>query len=137
MSIDDREAKVGGGLANSWPWVLAWFVLGSAYAFGVLSLLSIGVFILAAAAVATVPLAWRAPRWPGVPAFMSGFGVPLLYVAYLNRGGPGWVCTTTANSQECEDLGNPWPWLVAGAVLIVGGIALLLGLNRRRARHGH
>lgn len=59
---------------------------------------------------------------------LTGAGLPLLYVAYLNRAGPGAVCYHTALSGGCDQHLNPVPWLLIGLCLIAGGV---LGQARR------
>jgi hypothetical protein len=43
----------------------------------------------------------------------------LLYVAYVQRRGPGTVCWHTATASGCDQYLNPWPWLVAGAAFVI------------------
>lgn len=52
----------------------------------------------------------------------AGAAVPLLLVAWLNRGGPGQRCSTDGTTQSCTDLMNPWPWLGIGLVLLAGSL---------------
>lgn len=114
-----------------WPWFCAWFVVGALAASGLLTALTIGVFLLPIALVAAVFLAIRHDRRAGLAGLVSGLGVPLLYVAFLNREGPGNVCTTTATGQSCVEEYSPWGWLAAGAVFLLAGIVLGLVLRRR------
>ena len=114
-------------------WFIAWMLVGAGYAFGVLAVLSIGAFVLLITVVATIVLATRAGNRVGLPGLISGFSLPLFFVAFLNRSGPGTICTTTATSQSCSDEWSPWPWLVIGIVLLVGGCVLFVMANHRRA----
>ncbi|MGW2647083.1 hypothetical protein ACWC2T_19635 [Streptomyces sp. NPDC001393] len=116
-----------------WPWFGAWFTVGALASLGVLTVLTIGVFLLPVTLAAAVLVATRRGSRAGLPGLLSGLGVPLLYVAFLNRGGPGDVCTTTANSQSCVDEYNPWWWLAAGVVLLLAGV--VVGVVRRCKRH--
>lgn len=109
-----------------WLAFAGWALVGAGYAFGVLSLMSIGVFVLAGSVVLTL-LVRRAWGRGGIAGLVSGLGLPVLYVAYLNRGGPGWVCTTSGPAMSCTDAWNPWPWLAVGVAFVAGGIALQLG----------
>jgi len=54
---------------------------------------------------------------------LSGAGALLLYVAWVQRAGPGTTCWHTQTASGCDQHLNPLPWLVAGMVLFVGGIA--------------
>jgi hypothetical protein len=113
-------------------WFIAWMLVGAGYALGVLSALSIGAYVLLITVVATVVLATRAGNRVGAAGLVSGLSLPLFYVAYLNRSGPGTICTTTATSQSCSDEWSPWPWLVIGIVLFVSGCVWFVMANRRR-----
>jgi protein-S-isoprenylcysteine O-methyltransferase Ste14 len=96
-----------------------------------LAILSIGVFVLAITIVATVFLARSSAARAGLAGIVSGIGVPLLYVAFLNRSGPGVVCT----GRSCTDEWSPWPWLLIGAALLLVGLAWFIATSGRRARH--
>ena len=113
-------------------WFLAWMLVGAGYALGLLSLPSIGAFVLVITAVATFVLVTRAGNRVGLPGLVSGLSLQLFYVAYLNRSGPGTICTTTATSQTCSDEWSPWPWLVVGIVLLVIGCGWFAIASRRR-----
>lgn len=110
------------------PWFFAWAAVGAGYAFGVLAILSIGIFVLAITVVVTVFLAREPRARSGLTGFISGLGLPLLYVAFLNRGGPGTVCA----GQSCTEEWSPWPWLLIGSLLVVVGAALFTVVARRR-----
>jgi hypothetical protein len=113
-------------------WFVAWMLVGAGYAFGVLSLLSIGIFVVAITGVATILLARRTDTRAGLPGLVSGLSLPLFYVAVLNRSGPGAICTTTATTQSCVDEWSPWPWVVVGIVLLASGCVWFVIANRRR-----
>jgi len=112
-------------------WFIAWAAVGAGFVFGVLAILSIGVFVLAIDVVAAVLLARRPEARAGLTGLVSGLGLPLLYVAFLNRAGPGTVCTTTATSQSCADAWSPWAWLFIGVALVVIG-CVSFGVRSRR-----
>ncbi|MEU6355284.1 hypothetical protein ABZ896_39250 [Streptomyces sp. NPDC047072] len=120
---------------SSWAWFCAWLLVGALASLGLLTVLSIGVFLLPAALVAAVLLATRNGSRVGLAGLLSGLGAPLLYVAFLNREGPGNVCTTSASGQSCVDEYSPWGWLAAGVVLLLAGIALGVLLRRGAPRH--
>lgn len=106
--------------------------MGAGYALGVLSLLSIGIFVVAIAVAATVLLARRTDTHVGLPGLVAGFSLPLFYLAVLNRSGPGTICTTTATSQTCVEETSPWPWVAIGVAILVGGCVWFVVANRRR-----
>jgi hypothetical protein len=110
---------------------LAWCVIGAALCFGVLSLLSVGAFVLLAALMVCGFLLWALELGWGMAGIISGAGLPLLYLAWLNRGGPGEVCTSTATSSECTDAWSPWPFVVVAVLLLVTGVVVFV---RQRGR---
>lgn len=131
---------------------IAWAVIGAALFFGVLSFMTIGIFVLPIAVLALLALLkWGGSRDSSI-GLISGAGLPLLYVGYLNRNGPGRVCTTIARGaksatcgaplgpgdvcsnlgsagQQCVDEWSPWPWLLIGAILVAVGILLFFRLR--------
>ncbi len=113
-------------------WFVAWMLMGAGYALGVLGALSIGPYVLVITLAATIVLATRTGSRVGLPGLISGLSLPPLYVAFLNRSGPGWVCTSTATSQSCVQAWSPWPWLAIGIMLLVSGCVWFATANRRR-----
>lgn len=111
------------GLA-SWGWFGAWLVAGATWFVTVLGILSIGIFVFPVAITLTVVLATRRTSSAGLPGIISGVGLPLVYIAYLNRGGPGNVCTKSALGQSCTQEWSPWPWLAVGMALVAAGIVV-------------
>src|SRR4051812_1621232 len=113
------------------PWAYGWWlVVGALAGIGIAALLSIGVVLLAAAAVLAV-IGARTPalRNRSVVAIPAGVGVAVLYLAWINRDGPGNVCKTTGTTTTCTDQISPWPFVAVAVVLIA--VSLVLA---RRAR---
>ena len=108
-------------------WFWAWAAVGVATALAVVSLGP--VLLLPAVAVAVLMAAQPSIRGSafGLP---SGAGVVLLYVAYVQRHGPGTTCWHTATASGCDQHLNPIPWLVVGLACLVGGVIA----HARRAR---
>ena len=105
--------------------------MGALVAFGVVGLATIGLFLLALASVLlVVAFAVPALRRPSVPGVLVGLSTAPLYIGWLNREGPGTVCTTTADSISCTDQWSPWPFVAVGVLLAGAGVALLV-LARR------
>ncbi len=116
-----------------WRWFLAWLVLGTSYSLTLLGALSIGVIVLPFAVAGTGLVATRHRARGGMPGLLSGLGLPLLYVAYLNRDGPRTVCTGLRHGgQHCIDEGNPWPWVTVGLALLLVGVAVFSIRHRHR-----
>ena len=116
------------------PWgsFAAWLAVGVAYSFAAIALASIGLFVFPLVVLATVLLARRKTPRAALAGLVAGLGFPPLYVAFLNRGGPGQVCYSSGAMQTtCAQLLNPWPWAAIGLLFIIVGVALFLGLSRR------
>lgn len=115
------------------PWLstLSWGVVGTLGSFGVAALPTVGVFLLAGAAVvAAIALAVPALRPPCTPGFLVGLSTAPLFLAWLNRGGPGLVCTTADGVTSCDDAWSPWPFVAIGVLFAAAGLALLV-IGRR------
>lgn len=107
-------------------WFWAWVLVGFAAAIGVLviGVLAIPLLLLVGAAMATRP-AIRSSAF----GFVTGAGLLLLYVAWVQRAGPGTTCWHTATASGCDEHLNPLPWLAAGLVLTAAGF---VGHARRK-----
>ena len=120
--------------ADDWLWFAGWVVVGVGAAFGAVS------FPLALPLVGLI--AWLLSRknraLPAAWGSVSGVGLLLLFVAYVQRHGPGQYCHPIGTSQfpgtECGDYMNPLPWLVAGTVLVLIGVVGFI-VQRRRGHH--
>ena len=118
-------------------WTLPWIVAGAMWALSVISF--IGVILFPVALAAAIALACVRPAQKAAPAFIAGLGLPLLYVAWLNREGPGTVCNAIRGGHECTDEMSPLPWLAVGAALVICGVAASIATVRRarpRVREG-
>ncbi len=116
------------------PWgsFAAWLAVGVAYAFAAIGLASVGLFVFPVAVLATVLLARRKAPRAALAGLVAGFGFPPLYVAFLNRSGPGQLCYSSGAMQTtCAQLLNPWPWAAIGLLFIIVGVALFLVASRR------
>jgi hypothetical protein len=114
-----------------WLWFAAWAGVGLLFPLTLLGAFTIGLYMLPLAAAGTILLGRSSRARVGVVGLVSGFGLPLLWVAYLNRSGPGLVCVMTATSSSCQTEWSPWPWLVLGLVPTAAGVVLF---RRQRAR---
>jgi hypothetical protein len=69
-------------------------------------------------------------RHSSVFGFVTGAGLPLLWVAYAQRHGPGTTCWHTASGAGCDQYLNPLPWLIAGITLVLAGLVAQTRHNR-------
>ncbi|MGY9067455.1 hypothetical protein [Streptomyces sp. CAS3] len=125
-----RTAESVGQRGAPWGWFLAWGAVGACAALGLAALLSVGVLLLAAA-VAAVLLLRKGHRITALGA-LAGPALPLLYLAYSNRGGPGSVCRSTATETICTDEFAPLPFLLTGVLLLAASVLVFSVLDRRR-----
>ncbi len=114
----------------TWWNFLAWPIVGGALAFSVLGIMSNGIFIFPFALIALFAML----RWGGNQksrvGLISGVGLPIIYLAYLNRGGPGMVCGPYVNGgQRCSQEHSPWPFVLVGAILILLGAGMFLRIR--------
>ncbi len=108
-----------------------WALVGALGAFGVVALLTVGVFVLPVALVLGGVGLWSPRLRPGLlPGLLLGASLVPLWLAFENRSGPGTVCESTATSSTCAEQYSPWPFLVVGLLLAGAGVALV----RRSAR---
>ena len=113
MSLVSQIVRSGG-----WHWFSVWVLLGSAAALGAVSL---GPLLLLPSALVAV-LVWRRPRARrSAFGLLTGAGMLLLYVAWVQRDGPGTTCRHTATASGCDQHLNPLPWLVLGIILVAAG----------------
>jgi hypothetical protein len=115
---------------SSWASFSLWTILGAGFSVGLLSILTIGIFVLATTTILAMVVVRRRAVGADLAGVVSGLGLPLLYVALLNRQGPGTVCTVVANGTSCTDESSPWLWLGTGMTLIVVGLGTFLTCRR-------
>ena len=106
-----------------WGRFAAWVALGALLGLGTLSLNIAFALMIVGLAI----FAWR--REPAAFGVVTGAGLLALWVAWLNRGGPGLACTPTS----CDQLLSPIPWLGAGIALVAAGLVLQRVALRRRS----
>jgi hypothetical protein len=92
---------------------------------GIAALLSVGLALLLLAGVlALIGARTPALRNRSVSAIPAGVGSAALYLAWLNRDGPGRVCETTGSEVSCVDQASPWPFVVVAALLVAVSVVL-------------
>jgi hypothetical protein len=115
------------GTRSQVPWFLAWTAVGAGLAL-VISVL--GVFAVPLALLLAVFLLVRHHTGRSAFGILVGIGLLSLYVAYVQRKGPGTVTWHTATASGSDTYMDPRPWLVAGLLLIAIGIAAFLWRRR-------
>jgi hypothetical protein len=119
------QARAPHAITCVWFW--AWAAVG---ALAVLSLF-LGVLTAPAALVLGALVATRGDQQHGSAfGLLTGAGLPLPWVAYVQRQGPGTTCWHTASSAGCDQHLNPLPWLIAGITLVLIGLTAQIRHNR-------
>ena len=113
-------------LAGDLWWFAGWAAIGGLYALALLALLSVGLLILVAAVIPTVVLGRMSNASVGRPGLIAGAALPLFYVAFVNRHGPGTICSAT----QCHDEWNPWPWVLTGIGVAAIGATIFAKTRR-------
>jgi hypothetical protein len=115
--LEGPASRVSHSVRCSWFW--AWALVGALGAIGLVSLgpIALAPALTGGALMARIPAA-RESRF----GLLTGAGLPLLLVAYLQRDGPGTTCFRTATSAGCDEHLNPLPWLLLGLVFVVAGL---------------
>ena len=117
-----------------WLAFLAWMAVGFGIVFG---FFLFSVFVLAAAVLVGVLAALQPGLRRGALGLLAGAGAIFLWVAWVQRRGPGTVYWHTATASGSDQYLDPRPWLAAGVVLVVGGVAAHVWLTARRQRSVH
>lgn len=111
---------------RNWGWFCAWALVGALYCLALLAAMTIGIFIVPFAVVLTVVLSHRPGSRAGLGGLVSGAALPVAYVAFLNRNGPGTICRTFENAsgggESCTQEWSPWPFVAAALALAIAGV---------------
>ncbi len=100
-------------MAKAW-----WAVTGTLIGFGIAGVATIGVYLIPVAMVlALIGIVRYRDR--SAIALVGGLAVAPLYIAWLNRNGPGTVCRTVGGTTECADQWSPWPFVAVGLTLLI------------------
>jgi hypothetical protein len=94
----------------------AWAIVGGLAALGLVSLgpVALGPALLAGAALSANKSARRQRA-----GLLAGVGLLCVFIAYVQRRGPGTTSWHTATASGSDQHLNPIPWLVFGLLLIV------------------
>lgn len=118
---------------GSCGWFWAWAVLGIA---GAIGLVSLGLLLFVPALVVGAFLARSRDARHSAFGLLTGVGLVFLFVAYVQREGPGTTCWHTATASGCDQHLDPRPWLAVGAAFVFVGVTVHAVLGRRRAPSG-
>jgi len=128
-----RTPGIGSESLHPVGWFAVWLAVGVALAFSAVAVLSFGLFVFPFAAAAVVLLIVRHHVDRSAWGLLCGIGLLSLYVAYVQRKRPGTVSWHTATAGGTDTYMDPRPWLVAGLLLIVIGVAAFLWRKRNVA----
>jgi hypothetical protein len=109
-----------------------WVLVGALAAFGLAAAFTIGAFLLAAAAaLGILGIVLRQVDKRVSPAALIGGAAAPLYIAWLNRRGPGEICDAIEGGVQCTEQWSPWPFVVGGLLLATAGAVLVRSAVRR------
>ena len=121
-----------GSRGATWAGFCLWVAVGAAVALGAVSfiepLLVLPVILLVAL------IAFRVALDDALLGLAGGAGLLSLFVAWVQRDGPGTTCWQTATASGCDEHLNPIPGLVVGLALLVGSCAMQAMRVRRGRR---
>ena len=109
-------------------WFCAWAGVGAGLA---LAISALGPIAVPLALLAALVLAVRHHVGRSALGVLVGMGLVSLYVAWVQRRGPGTVQWHTATASGSEQFLDPRPWLIAGLLLVVIGLVAFLWRERR------
>ncbi len=114
---------------------LWWLAGGALLGLGMVGLLTIGVFLLPLAiALIAVGLLWSPLRNQSAVALVGGLAATPLYLAWLNREGPGRVCETIKDVNSCSEQWSPWPFVAVALILLLLTVCAGAMVTTRRIR---
>jgi hypothetical protein len=123
--------------SRAWGWFFAWSAVGVGFVGGLLAAFALPValvlWIVSGAGAAVIAKHERAREaWLGI---ISGPSMLVFWIAYRNRDGPGEVCIahTGPACTGSEQQWSPWPFVVVGVIMVVGGVVGFV-FTRRQAR---
>ena len=115
------------GLRAQLPWFFAWAAVGVGAA---LSVSVLGIFTVPLALLVAVLLIVLHHADRSAFGVLVGVGLLFLYVAYVQRQGPGTVYWRTATASGSEQYLDPRPWFAAGVLLVAVGVGAFVWRRR-------
>lgn len=122
----------GSALTDPRTRFVLWAVVGAGGCLALLGALSIGVFVAPVVVLLALVLLRTTKADRSMFGAVAGMSLPLLYVAWLNRDGPGNVCRVEEKVTACSEQWSPWPWVAAGIACAAVGIALFRRRGNKR-----
>ena len=120
----------------TWPQFLAWALCGASSVVVLLGAFTVGPFaVLPIGAFAGLAV-WLGGGNISAVGNAAGIGVWGLVLAWLNRHGPGDVCSHTIAETTCSQEWSPWPFLAAAILLVGVAVAMFVSLRRRPSVRG-
>jgi hypothetical protein len=118
-----------------WAGFLAWAASGTLACLVIAAAFSFGIFLLPIAVAVAILVARRVRVWPEALGALEGAAAVALLVGFLNLGStacPSSGAVTLAPGQRDAGCGGlePGPFLIAGGVLAIAGLAGYRALRR-------
>ena len=134
MTSDNHRSLVLVRHTPVWKYAY-WLVCGVLLGLGAASILTIGIFIVPIGAALAVFGLWTTRLCNrSVAAALAGFALVLFYLAWLNRSGPGEVCSSSGSGTSCIDAWNPWAFTTVGLLLIAASLLIVFVLGRTQPK---
>jgi hypothetical protein len=121
-TVNTVSASTPPGHARRIAWLsfTVWMAVGAGIVFG---FFLFSIFVMAAAILIGILVGLRPSLRRGTFGLLSGAGAISLWVAWVQRKGPGTVYWHTATASGSDQYLDPRPWLAAGIVLVLAGVA--------------
>lgn len=117
----------------AWWGCLWWAATGALLSFGAVSIVTVGVFLLPIGwGLAAGGILWGRLRNRSVIGLPAGMAAAPLYIAWLNREGPGTICRTFQDGSTCSERWSPWPFVAVALLLLA--IVVVGAARARRPR---
>ena len=109
-----QVSRPGTGVAAFLGWVLLGAGIGAGLGLGIPG----GLFV-------------RQGLRPAQAGVVTGLGALPFALAWLNRQGPGTVCSDgVTGASACVVQSNPWPYVLVGVALVAVGVVMFRRLRR-------
>ena len=131
MKTEGDSAQRVGARERERVWFGVCVAFGFVASFG---LLVAGTFALVPVGIAAALLFRRRAFRSSAFGLPVGVGLLSLFVAYLQRRGPGTICWHTASAAGCDQYADPKPWLLAGLAFVALGLVGYVLRHRGRVR---
>lgn len=105
--------------ARAWWQFVAWTACGAGLGLVFAGAFTFGIAGFAVAAVFAALAVGMGGLNHSALGMITGVGAWALVIGVLNSDGPGTVCRGSSSDQTCTEQWSPWPFWLAGAIMIL------------------